>query len=50
LEQGDRELMQAQGQLNVNYTGKYLQIHLMVEDEGAFTTAWTTTITSDLLT
>ncbi len=45
LERGDKELMRAQGPLNVNYTGKYLQIHLTVEDEGAFTTPWTTTIT-----
>jgi hypothetical protein len=45
LERGDKELMRAQGPLNVNYTGKYLQIHLTVEDEGTFTTPWTTTIT-----
>jgi hypothetical protein len=37
--------MRAQGPLNLNYTGKYLQIHLTVEDEGAYTTPWTTTIT-----
>ena len=45
LERGDKELMRAQGPLNVNYTGKYLQIHLTVEDEGTFTTPWTATIT-----
>jgi hypothetical protein len=45
LERGDKELMRNQGPLNLNYTGKYLQIHLTVEDEGAFTTPWTTTIT-----
>jgi hypothetical protein len=45
LERGDKELMRNQGPLNLNYTGKYLQIHLTVEDEGTFTTPWTTTIT-----
>jgi hypothetical protein len=45
LERGDKELMRNQGPLNLNYTGKYLQIHLTVEDEGAFTTPWTATIT-----
>ena len=45
LERGYKELMRAQGPLNVNYTGKYLQIHLTVEDEGTFTTPWTATIT-----
>ncbi len=28
-----------------NYRGKYLQVHFTVEDEGAFTTPWTATIT-----
>jgi hypothetical protein len=45
LERGDKELMRNQGPLNLNYTGNYLQIHLSVEDEGAFTTPWTATIT-----
>jgi hypothetical protein len=31
-------------------TGKHLQLHFTVEDEGVFTTPWTATITSDLLT
>jgi hypothetical protein len=45
LERGDKELMRNGGPLSAGYTGKYLQIHLTVEDEGAFTTPWTTTIT-----
>ena len=45
LERGDKELMRNGGPLSAGYTGKYLQIHLTVEDKGAFTTPWTTTIT-----
>jgi hypothetical protein len=30
---------------NPNYTGKVLQLHFTVEDEGVFTTPWTATIT-----
>jgi hypothetical protein len=45
LERGDKELMRNGGPLHLNYSGDYLQIHLTVEDEGAFTTPWTTTIT-----
>jgi len=28
-----------------NYTGKFLQVELTIEDDGVFTTAWTTTVT-----
>jgi hypothetical protein len=45
LERGDKELMRNGGPLSLNYTGKYLQIHLTVEDEGALTAPWTATIT-----
>ena len=33
-----------------NYRGKHLQLHFTVQDEGVFTTPWSATITSDLLT
>jgi hypothetical protein len=45
LERGDRENMHPQGPISRNYTGKYLQVHLTIEDEGVFTTPWTATIT-----
>jgi hypothetical protein len=44
LERGLKENQQ-QGPLDKEYTGKYLQVHLTVEDEGAFTTPWTATMT-----
>jgi hypothetical protein len=31
--------------VNRNYRGKHLQLHFTVEDEGAFTTPWSATIT-----
>jgi hypothetical protein len=45
LERGDKELWRPQGPIHRNYTGKYLQVQLMVEDDGAFTTPWSTTVT-----
>jgi hypothetical protein len=45
LERGNRENMHAQGPISRNYNGKYLQVHLLIEDAGAFTTPWTATIT-----
>jgi hypothetical protein len=45
LERGDRENMHPQGPISRGYTGKYLQVHLTIEDKGAFTTPWTATIT-----
>ena len=33
------------GRLTYNYDGKYLQIHVTVEDEGVFTTPWSATVT-----
>jgi hypothetical protein len=45
LERGLKENQQ-QGPLDKDYTGgKYLQVHLTVEDEGAFTMPWTATMT-----
>ena len=36
---------QQQDPIDNDYTGKYLQVHLTVEDKGVFTTAWTATMT-----
>ena len=44
LERGLKENQQ-QGPIDNDYTGKYLQVHLTVEDEGVFTTPWTATMT-----
>ena len=45
LERGLKENQQ-QGPLDKDYAGgKYLQVHLTVEDEGAFTAPWTATMT-----
>jgi hypothetical protein len=33
------------GDIDRNYRGKYLQLHLTIEDEGVFTTPWTATVT-----
>jgi hypothetical protein len=44
LERGLKENQQ-QGPIDNDYTGKYLQVHLTVEDRGVFTTPWTATMT-----
>jgi hypothetical protein len=45
LDRGARENMRNRGPLDRDYTGKYLQVHLTIEDNGAFTTPWTATVT-----
>jgi hypothetical protein len=40
-----KENFRPPGDIDRNYKGKYLQVHFMVEDEGAFTTPWSATIT-----
>jgi hypothetical protein len=45
LERDAKENMQIPGDLNRDYRGKYLQVQLTVEDEGAFTMPWTATVT-----
>jgi hypothetical protein len=45
LERDAKENFRPPVDINRNYRGKYLQVHFTVEDEGAFTTPWTATIT-----
>jgi hypothetical protein len=46
LERDRKENFRPRGDAGRNYTvGKYLQLHFTVEDDGAFTTPWTATIT-----
>lgn len=45
LERDAKENQRANGLVDRNYKGKYLQVRYEVEDEGAFTTPWTATIT-----
>ena len=45
LERGDRENQRPQGPINRGYNGKFLQLHLTIDDRGVFTTPWTATIT-----
>jgi hypothetical protein len=46
LDQDRKENFQVQQDtIDRNYRGKHLQVHITVEDEGAFTTPWTATIT-----
>jgi hypothetical protein len=45
FERDAKEHQNAQGMRNPNYRGKYLQLQFTVEDEGAFTTPWTATLT-----
>jgi hypothetical protein len=46
LERDRKENFRPRGDAGCNYTvGKYLQLHFTVEDDGAFTTPWTATIT-----
>jgi hypothetical protein len=46
LDQDRKENFQVQQDtIDRNYRGKHLQVHITVEDEGAFTMPWTATIT-----
>jgi hypothetical protein len=45
LERGSKENQQGQGAVDRDYEGKFLQVELTIEDEGAFTTPWTATVT-----
>ena len=45
LARGVKENWHPQGPIDINYDGKYLQIHVTVEDEGVFTTPWSATVT-----
>ncbi len=46
LDQDAKENFRVQPEsLNRNYRGKHLQVRLMIEDEGVFTSPWTATIT-----
>jgi hypothetical protein len=46
LDQDSKENFQIQQDtIDPNYRGKHLQVHITVEDDGAFTTPWTATIT-----
>jgi hypothetical protein len=46
LDQDRKENFQVQqDSVDRNYRGKHLQVHITVEDEGAFTMPWTATIT-----
>jgi hypothetical protein len=45
LERGAKENQQGQGNIYRDYDGQFLQVHVTVEDKGAFTTAWTATVT-----
>ena len=45
LERAAHENWRPAGPVDPNYADKYLQVHFTVEDEGAFTTPWTATIT-----
>jgi hypothetical protein len=44
LERAAKENWRPAGPVNPNYDDKYLQVHFTIEDEGAFTTPWTTTV------
>jgi hypothetical protein len=45
LERDAKENLIVQEGRNPNYRGKYLQVHITVEDEGVFTMPWSATIT-----
>jgi hypothetical protein len=44
LERAVKENWRPAGPVNPNYQDKFLQVHFTIEDEGAFTTPWTTTV------
>jgi hypothetical protein len=45
VERNMKENWQFAGDVFSRHRGKFLQLHLMIEDEGAFTTPWTATLT-----
>jgi hypothetical protein len=45
LERGVKENWHPQGRIDGGYDGKFLQVHVAVEDEGVFTTPWSATVT-----
>jgi hypothetical protein len=45
LERGSKENSAAGGPIDRDYDGKFLQVHITVEDKGVFTTPWTATVT-----
>jgi hypothetical protein len=44
LARATKENWRPGGPVNPNYKDKYLQVHLTIEDEGAFATRWTATM------
>jgi len=44
LARAAKENWRPAGPVNPDYDDKYLQVHFTIEDEGAFTTPWTTTV------
>ena len=45
IERGKKENWLVRGDVFSNHRGKFLQLHLTVEDPGVFTTPWTATLT-----
>jgi hypothetical protein len=45
VERGIRENWLPAGDIFSEHRGKFLQLHVMIEDEGVFTTPWTATLT-----
>jgi hypothetical protein len=45
IERNKKENWLFTGDVFTNHRGKFLQLHLTIEDEGAFTTPWTATLT-----
>jgi hypothetical protein len=45
IERNKKENWLIAGDVFSNHRGKFLQLHLTIEDEGAFTTPWTSTLT-----
>jgi hypothetical protein len=45
IERNKKENWLLQGDVFSNHRGKFLQLHLTIEDEGVFTTPWTSTLT-----
>jgi hypothetical protein len=45
IERNKKENWLLQGDVFSNHRGKFLQLHLTIEDEGVFTTPWTATLT-----
>jgi hypothetical protein len=45
IERGKKENWFVRGDVFSNHRGKFLQLHLTIEDTGVFTTQWTSTLT-----